>query len=186
MMNPSNVITFDARAWVRTHRRLFVVEGVVLMLLGSAAVVVPTAATLALEICIGWILLLSGMIGAVTTVWMRGSAGFAWSLVSAIVGIAAGATLLRWPLSGTVSLTLILILFFVLEGGASIMFAVSHRPERPGRWGWMLWSGVLDLVLALLILVGLPSTSGWAIGLLVGINMIFGGAALIAMAIGDA
>ena len=91
--------------------------------------------------------------------------------------------LLLWPLSGVLSLTLVLIVFFVIEGVASIMFALEHKRELSGRWGWMLASGIVDLILAAIILAGLPGTAAWAIGLLVGINMVFGGSALIAMAL---
>ena len=81
-----------------------------------------------------------------------------------------------------------LILFFVIEGVASIMFALEHKRELSGRWGWMLASGIIDLILATIIFAGLPGTAAWAIGLLVGINMVFGnmvfgGSALIAMAL---
>lgn len=74
-------------------------------------------------------------------------------------------------------------MFFVIEGVASIMFALEHKRELSGRWGWMLASGIIDLILAAVILAGLPGTAAWAIGLLVGINMVFGGWALIAMAL---
>jgi uncharacterized membrane protein HdeD (DUF308 family) len=114
---------------------------------------------------------------------MRQAPGFWWSLVSAILGIAVGIILLLWPLSGVLSLTLILIVFFVIEGIASIMFALDHKRELSGQWGWMLASGIIDLILATIILTGLPGTAAWALGLLVGINMVFGGSALIAMAL---
>jgi uncharacterized membrane protein HdeD (DUF308 family) len=65
----------------------------------------------------------------------------------------------------------------------SIMFALEHKRELSGRWGMMLISGIVDLILAGMIFVGLPATAAWAIGLLVGINMIFGGSALVAMAL---
>jgi len=165
------------------HWVLFLVEGIILVILGLAAVVIPPIATLAVEILIGWLFLISGIVGLITTFWMREAPGFWWSLVSAILAIAAGVVLLLWPLSGILSLTLILILFFVIEGVASIMFALEHKRELSGRWGWMLASGVVDLILAAVILAGLPGAAAWAIGLLVGINMVFGGAALIVMAL---
>jgi uncharacterized membrane protein HdeD (DUF308 family) len=114
---------------------------------------------------------------------MRGAPGFWWSLISAIVAIAAGVVLLLWPVNGTLSLTLVLIAFFIVEGGASIFYAVEHRAQLSGRWGWMMVSGIIDIILAAIILGGLPGTAFWALGLLVGINMVFGGAALIAMAL---
>jgi uncharacterized membrane protein HdeD (DUF308 family) len=91
--------------------------------------------------------------------------------------------LLLWPISGTISLTLVLIAFFIIEGIVSIMYAIEHRNQLSGQWGWMLLSGIIDLILAAIIFAGLPGTAAWALGLLVGINMLFGGAALIAMAL---
>jgi uncharacterized membrane protein HdeD (DUF308 family) len=165
------------------HWVLFLVEGIILVILGLAAIVIPPIATLAVEILLGWLFLISGAVGLITTFWMRHAPGFWWSLVSAILGIAAGIVLLLWPLSGVLSLTLVLIVFFGIEGVASIMFALEHKRELSGRWGWLLASGIVDLILAAIILAGLPGTAAWAIGLLVGINMVFGGSALIAMAL---
>lgn len=165
------------------HWRLFLAEGIILVILGLAAIVVPPIATLAAELLFGWLFLISGIVGLITTLRMREAPGFGWSLVSAILGIAAGVVLLLWPLTGVLSLTLVLIVFFVIEGVASIMYALAHKRELSGRWGWMLASGVVDLILSAIIFTGLPGTAAWALGLLVGINMVFGGSALIAMAL---
>jgi uncharacterized membrane protein HdeD (DUF308 family) len=165
------------------HWKLFLVEGIILVVLGLIAIVVPPIATLAIEILVGWLFLVSGIVGLITTFWMRDAPGFWWSLFSAVIGIAAGVVLLGWPVSGVLSLTIVLIAFFVIEGVATIMFALDHKRELSGRWGWMLASGVVDLILAGIILSGLPASAAWAIGLLVGINMVFGGSALIAMAL---
>jgi uncharacterized membrane protein HdeD (DUF308 family) len=172
-----------ATAALREHWVLFLVEGVVLLVLGATAVVLPPIATLAVTILFGWLFLVSGIVGLVTTFWMRHAPGFWWSLLSAALGIIVGAMLLASPVTGALSLTLVLIAFFLIEGAVTIMFALDHRRELSGRWGWMLMSGIIDLVLAMMIFAGLPSTAAWAVGLLVGINMIFGGAALIAMAL---
>ena len=129
------------------------------------------------------VFLVSGIVGLFTTYWLRHAPGFWWSLVSAILALVVGGMLLASPLTGAFSLTLLLIAFFIVEGAASIMFAFDHKRELSGRWGWMLVSGIIDLALALMIFAGLPSTAAWALGLLVGINMIFGGTALIAMSL---
>jgi len=162
------------------HWTLRLVEGIVLVILGLAALVIPRS--LAVDMLFGWLFLISGITGLISTLWVRRAPGFGWSLVSAILGIVAGMLLLLSP-KGVLSLTLILIVFFVIEGVASIMFALEHKRELSGRWGWMLASGIIDLILATIILTGLPGTAAWAIGLLVGINMVFGGSALIAMAL---
>jgi len=184
-MNPSdlNAIRTATRRALGAHWKLFLTEGIVLVILGFAAVAIPQIASLAVTFLVGWVFLLSGAVGLYTTFAMRGAPGFGWSLISALLGIAAGLVLLLWPLSGVFSLTLVLIVFFVIEGVASILFALDHKRELSGRWGLMLASGVLDLVIAAIIFAGLPGTAAWAIGLLVGINMLMGGAALIAMAL---
>ncbi len=168
---------------MQEHWVLFLVEGIILVVLGLAAIIVPPLATLAVAIFLGWLFLISGIVGLVTTFWMRHAPGFWWSLLSAVLGIVAGIVLIGWPVSGAISLTLVLIVFFVIEGVASIMFALEHRRELSGRWGWMLASGIVDLILAAIIFAGLPLSAAWALGLLVGINLVFGGSALIAMAL---
>jgi uncharacterized membrane protein HdeD (DUF308 family) len=168
---------------IHEHWVLFLIEGIVLVLLGAIAIVVPPLATLTYTILIGWIFLVSGVVGLITTFWMRHAPGFWWSLLSALIAIAAGFLLLGWPVTGALSLTLVLTSFFIVEGIASIMYAIEHRNQLTGRWGWMLVSGIIDLILAAIIIAGLPGTAAWAIGLLVGINMLFGGGALIGMAL---
>jgi uncharacterized membrane protein HdeD (DUF308 family) len=168
---------------IRRHWVLFLVEGLLLITFGAIAIVVPGVAALTVTILLGWLFLFSGILGLVTTIWMRQLPGFWWSLLSAVLAIATGAALLWWPFGGVLSLTLGLAIFFLIEGAVSIMYALDHRREFGGRWGWMLASGVVDIVLALLILAGFPGTASWAIGLLVGINMLMGGVALVAMAL---
>jgi len=162
---------------------LFLVEGIILLVLGAAAIIVPVIATLAFTLFIGWLFLISGVVGLITTFWMRNAPGFWWSLLSGVVGIAAGIVLILWPISGTVSLTLLLIAFFLVEGIVTLMYAFEHRAQLSGRWGWMLASGIVDLILAGIIFAGLPETATWALGLLVGINLLFGGVAMIGMAL---
>ena len=168
---------------LRAHWRFFLAEGIILFILGILAIVVPPIATIAVEVLIGWLLLMSGIVGLISTFRTRGAPGFGWSLLSAVIGTVAGIVLLAWPLSGALSLTLILTVFLVLEGVVSILYALEHKRELSGRWSMMLFSGVVDLFLAAIIFAGLPGTAAWAIGLLVGINLVFGGSALISMAL---
>jgi uncharacterized membrane protein HdeD (DUF308 family) len=168
---------------IHKHWVLFLIEGIVLLILGIVAILVPLIATLAFTILVGSLFLISGIVGLIATFWARHAPGFWWSLISAVIGILAGLALLTSPVVGALSLTLVLVAFFVIEGIASIMYAVDHRRQLTGSWGWMLLSGIIDLILAAIILAGLPGTAVWALGLLVGINMLFGGGALIAMAL---
>jgi uncharacterized membrane protein HdeD (DUF308 family) len=168
---------------IREHWVLFLIEGIVLVILGILAVVIPPIATIAVTLVVGWLFLISGIVGLVTTYVARHAPGFWWSLISAVLAVIAGLVLLLWPISGAVTLTLLLIAFFTIEGIVSIMYALEHKKELSGRWGWMLVSGIIDLILAAIILSGLPGTAAWAIGLLVGINLLFGGVAMIGMAL---
>jgi uncharacterized membrane protein HdeD (DUF308 family) len=168
---------------LQAHWQWFLVEGIILLGLGLAAILLPLIATIAVEIMVGWLLLMSGIVGMIATFRMRQAPGFGWAVLSAILAIAAGLVLLRWPLGGALSLTLILTVFFVIEGVASIFYSFEHKRELSGRWSFMLMSGVLDLILGGFIVIGLPGTAAWAIGLLLGINMVFGGWAIISMAL---
>jgi uncharacterized membrane protein HdeD (DUF308 family) len=183
--NPSDIDRFERRAMgaLRAGWRFLLIEGIILLVLGAAAIIVPPIATFAVAIILGWLFLISGIVGFVTTFMMRHAPGFWWSLFSAVVGIAAGLALLGSPAAGALSLTLLLIAFFILEGVATIMYALDHKRELSGQWGLMLASGIVDLALAVIIIAGLPGTAAWVIGLLVGINMLFGGAALIGLAL---
>lgn len=173
-----------ARETLHEHWVLFLIEGVVLVVLGATAIVLPVLASLAVAILLGWLFLVSGVLGLISTFSMRHAPGFWWSLLSGVLAIVVGALLLWMPVTGMFSLTFLVIAFFIVEGVASIMFALDHKRELTGQWGWMLASGIVDLALAALLFAGLPSTAAWAVGLLVGINMVFGGASLIALALG--
>jgi uncharacterized membrane protein HdeD (DUF308 family) len=171
-----------ARA-LREHWTLFLVDGIVLLILGILAVVVPPLATLAVTVFLGWLFVISGLFGLVTTFGARHAPGFWWSLLSSVLALAVGILMIVLPASGAISLTLVLMAFFILDGIASIMYALDHRQQLTGRWGWLLAVGVCDLAIAALIIAGFPATAAWALGLLVGINMIFSGTALIMIAL---
>ena len=95
----------------------------------------------------------------------------------------AGITLLWNPIAGVATLTFVLTAFFLIDGVLIVAMAIEHRRELSGRWEWMMIGGIMDLVLAAIIILGLPGTLAWALGLLVGIDLMFGGIALIAMAL---
>ena len=174
-------------------RTLFLIEGLVLAMLGLFAVIIPSISASTMTAVLGWLFLFSGFVGLATTFWARGARGYWWALVSALLTILVGIVLIAnksqdlyggligWPLHQAGPLRMILMLFFLIEGGASIMFAVEHRNQFSGRWTWMLLSGAVDIVLACIIIFDLPGASAWTMGLLVSINLMLGGVALIAM-----
>ena len=177
------------------HWLLFAVEGAVLVALGAVAVTIPAIANVDVTGALGWIFLLSGAVGLAITYLARQAPGSLWSLLSALLAIFVGVVLIEnksqdlyggmmgWPFHNAGPLRLILVLFFLAEGAASIMFSIEHRRHRTGRWALMLASGIVDIVLASVIIFALPGSSAWAMGVLVGVNMILGGAALIAIGV---
>jgi len=172
----------DMAEIMRKHWKALLIEGILLVILGVLAIALPLLASIAITLFLGWMFLISGIAGLILTFWARQMPGFWWSIVSALLSLAAGILLVGWPGQGVISLTLVLGVFFVMEGVASIMYALEHRKELSGRWGWMVAAGILDLIISAMIITGLPGSAAWAIGLLVGINLVFGVATLIGMA----
>src|SRR3954463_12650433 len=168
---------------VRAHWKAFLIEGILLAILGLAAMIVPPLASLAVTIFLGWMFLISGVAGLVLTFWARQMPGFWWSLISAILAVGAGIILLAQPGQGTLTLTIVVGTYFLAEGVATIMYALEHRKELSERWRWLLTAGIMDILIAAIIVAVLPGSALWALGLLVGINMLFGGASLIGMAL---
>src|ERR1700689_2880610 len=185
MTLPQDITNLQSKmsAAVREHWKAFLFEGILLVILGLAAMIVPPLASLAVTIFLGWMFLISGIGGLILTFWARQMPGFWWSLISAVLAIGAGLILLARPVQGTLTLTIVIGAFFLAEGVATIMYSLEHRRELSERWSWMLFSGILDILISFLIISGLPGSAEWAIGLLVGINLLFGGSTLIGVAL---
>jgi uncharacterized membrane protein HdeD (DUF308 family) len=167
---------------IHAHWKLFLAQGIVMMVLGVLAVALPNIATLAIEIFVGWLFFIGGIFRAVSVWHSRQAPGFAWALLTAVLSIVLGLILVFRPMAGVLTLTMVLVAFFVIEGIASIIGAIEHR-QHLRSWGWVLFSGIVDLLLAYLIWQGWPSSASWAIGLLVGVNMLFLGLSLVMTAL---
>ena len=164
------------------HWKLFLFQGVIISLLGVGAIVVPQIATLAIDIFIGWILIMAGIIRGITLFRSRSLPGTILSVLGALLAIVLGVLLIAKPAEGVLTLTMVLVALFIFQGVFSILIALQFR-KHVRSWGWTMVSGIIDLFLAYLIMRGWSDTASWAIGLLVGINMLFVGVALISNAI---
>jgi uncharacterized membrane protein HdeD (DUF308 family) len=184
-MQPASDRDFNSTVQKALHAHWYwlLIEGIILIVLGFGAIVIPAIAGIAATIWIGWLFVLGGIVGIVSTLRARGAPGFGWALFSAILALLAGLLLLWNPMQGLLTLTYVLIAFFIIDGIAMIMYAIEHRRELTGRWEWLLFNGVIDLILAVIILSGMPGSAAWALGLLLGIDLVFGGASLIAVAL---
>ena len=168
---------------VKAHWKAFLFEGILLAVLGVAALILPPLASLAIAIFLGWMFLISCIGGLIVTYWARNTPGFWWSLISAALAVLTGILLLARPVQAVLTLTIVLGAYFLAEGVATIMYALEHRRELSSRWSWLLISGLVDIAISFMVITGLPSSAEWAIGILVGINLLFGGASLIGMAL---
>ena len=168
----------DTGTLLHARWRSILTQGVMLALLGMLAIALPVLTTLAIDIVIGWLLLFGGVWRAIAHMRARHSYGFGWYLATALMSIVLGASMLLVPHAGMKALTGLLFAFFMLDGMGKIHFALDLR-HYAREWGWAMTGGLLDLALAGLILAGWPATAAWALGLLVGLNMMFFGFALI-------
>jgi uncharacterized membrane protein HdeD (DUF308 family) len=167
---------------LRSHWRLFVFQGVIMIILGVLAVAAPAWATIAVDIYVGWLFAFSGVIGLVAMFSAGSVPGFLWTFVTALLSVAVGGLLLWKPAEGVLSLTVVLTAFFIVEGVFQAVAAVIYRDGMPGSWGWLLLSGLADLALAAIIIMGWPGSG--VLGLLVGINLLTSGWAVVMVALG--
>jgi uncharacterized membrane protein HdeD (DUF308 family) len=149
-----------------------VVLGIALIVLGTVLLGSPVIATLATVTALGFLILAGGVIEIVGAFWCQEWSGFFLALLSGILGLVVGLMLLGNPIQGGITLTILLASFLFVGGIFKAVAAIAHRFES---WGWLLLSGVVDVVLGVLIWRELPSSGLTIIGVLVGISLIFRG-----------
>ncbi|HSG89910.1 MAG TPA: DUF308 domain-containing protein [Pseudomonadales bacterium] len=180
MATEIRVTSIDLDAALHAHRKGFRNTGLVLILLGVTAIVLPLAAALAINMLLGVLLLAGGAVMGVQAIRSMGAARFWWHLGLAVLYAVMGVLLLVDPLSGVVTLTLLLAALLLFEGAVKIALALPMRGID--GWLWLLFSGVLTALLGGLILSGLPGSAAWALGLIFGINLLFTGVSLVSLA----
>lgn len=155
--------------------------GLVQVIAGILAVGAPMIATMASAVFLGWLFVFSGVFQLIHAFRVRGWQGFTLHVLGGIIYTVAGLVLVATPMQGAVTLTLMLALFFVIEGVVRCAQALRLRPGH--RWGWFLLGGLSGIVLGLLILSEWPASGTWAVGLMVGINLILSGSTLASLAL---
>ena len=154
--------------------------GIVLIALGVASVLAPAVAGSALMIVIGFILLLAGIVAIVRELKAEASKEKTMGLILGIITALAGIAVIGHPLFGLAFLTLLLVGYFVVEGVWKIVVSFRYKPAT--GWKWLLASGALSLILGLLIWSQWPVSGMWAVGVLVGVNLLGTGLALVTLA----
>jgi len=146
---------------------------VLLIVAGLLAIAVPQAAGIAVNLLVGWLLVFSGAVHLVFAWHTRTTGGILWELLLGIIYIFIGGYLLVHPVAGLATLTLALAIYLFAEGILELILGFRIRP-MPGS-GWLLFDGVITLILAVMIWKTWPSSTEWVIGTLVGISMLFSG-----------
>jgi uncharacterized membrane protein HdeD (DUF308 family) len=170
----------DSAEQLRRMRRRLTIAGVVSLLAGIVAIVLPNIASIATAIFVGWLLVLVAALYVVDAFSTPDQTRTTLRLLLAVLTFAAGVYLLVAPLDGTYTLTVILVIWFVAIGIARLVIGVTDYPTFEGIM--LAVSGALALGLGLLLAMRLPDAASWAIGLVVGVDFVFTGALMIALA----
>ncbi|PSH63678.1 MULTISPECIES: HdeD family acid-resistance protein [Phyllobacterium] len=168
------------RETVKRYSLWYLIQGIVLVAAGILAIIYPVISSVAVIILLGWLLIISGLAQGIGLLGARHVPHFWLQLVSVILALLIGFLFLRDPAQGLLTVTLLLIVFFMIEGISKIVFSLTIRPFP--NWGWVLASGLVGILLSLVLWASLPVTALWLVGLLLGIQLISVGAALTQLA----
>jgi uncharacterized membrane protein HdeD (DUF308 family) len=167
---------------VRERRGWFVAMGLASIVLGVLAIVLPYAATLFTTVVIGWLIVLAGVSEGYHALANRGWAGAGWELLSAAVQVIAGLVLVLFPLVGKIALVVVVAAYFFSEGALKLIRASQHRGLRGS--GWLVFDGLLAMVLGIIIIGSGLGTAIRLLGLLVGIHLLAGGTSMVLIGVG--
>jgi uncharacterized membrane protein HdeD (DUF308 family) len=171
--------TFGKINDVIQHPGWFIALGVAFIIGGILAIYMPTFASIAVALTVGWVFIFVGVAGLVQAWQVWSWSGAIWTAITGLITLAGGIALLLYPDVGALSLTLLLGAVFVAKGISQIIFGFNYRPFD--GWGWVVAAGVLSVVVGGLILFSWPSSADWALGTLAGVSLIFSGWSYIAM-----
>lgn len=168
------------RETVKRYSLWYLIQGVLLVVAGILALVYPFIASVAVVFLLAWILILSGVLQGIGLIGASNVPHYWLQLISAVLAILIGVLLLNSPDSGLLIMTVLLIVYFMVEGIAKVIFALTIRPFP--NWGWVLGSGLVGILLALILWANMPLTADWVLGLMLGILLVCEGAALTYLA----
>ena len=164
------------RETVKRHSLWYLVQSALMILGGILALFYPILSSFAVVLFLGWVLIISGVVQGISLIGAQHVPHFWLQLVSVVLSVIVGLLFLRHPGEGLLTLALLLIVFFMVEGMSKIIFALTIRPFP--NWGWVLVSGVIGILLSFYLWASLPVTAIWLLGVLLGIQLICEGVAL--------
>jgi len=171
----------ETRREIANHWGWFLALGILLVVAGMAAIAFPFLSTIAAKLAIGWIFLIAGVVEVIHAFYVKRWSGFFWNLLIGLLYIVAGGWLAFFPLTGILTLTIVIAALFIAEGIMELIMGLRMRPHE--GWGWVVFSGLVAVAAGLLIALNLPVSAVWALGLLAGINLLFSGWSFIYLAL---
>lgn len=173
--------SFEMQQHISQNRVAFIVFGLLIIGLGIVAIAHPFLTTLAAKIFLGWTLLVTGVAQVIQSWSTKAWSEFFLNLLIGLLYMAVGGWLIYFPEVGVLTLAFVVALTFIGQGVIEVAMAFRMRPG--GGWFAMLLAGAVAMLVGVMILSGLPSTAAWAIGLLVGVNLIASGLTYIVLAL---
>ncbi len=168
------------RETVKRYSLWYLIQGILMIAAGALALIYPLLASVAMVFLLAWVLIISGVVQGIGLIGARQVPHFWLQLISVALSIIVGLLLLRQPQGGLQLFTVLLLIYFLVEGLAKLIFALSIRPFP--NWGWVLASGLVGLFLAAYLFANLSSVSEWVLGFLLGIQLLVEGAAITYLA----
>jgi uncharacterized membrane protein HdeD (DUF308 family) len=169
-------------AEVREHRGRFVALGIALVVLGALAIFTPLVTAVTTTLLLGWLLVLGGIAEGLHAISDHRRGGSGWSIASALFCLVAGALVIVFPTTTKLLVTLVLSGFLVVEGVLKILRALLHRDLNV--WGWLFFDGLFSLILGVLLWRHWPSGAAWALGLLIGLELVSSGVSVLVIGLG--
>lgn len=176
----AEVFRHAMRDTVKRYSLLYLIQGALLVAAGLLAIIYPVISSIAVVVLVGWLLIISGAVQALMLIGTRHVPHYWLQLVSVVLAILIGFLFLRDPGQGLLTVTLLLIVFFMIEGISKVVFALTIRPLP--QWGWVLASGVVGVLLSIFLLLSFPVSAVWLVGVLLGIQLISVGSAIFWLA----
>lgn len=162
-----------SREAIQRNSGWFIGLGILWMVFGILAIILPTVAGVAVDILLGILFLVGGAAQIVHAARAKGWRGTVWQGLGGVLALILGAVLLFFPWQGLLALTVVLAAFFLANGVFKIVAAFGNRDMK--GWGWLLFSGILSIIIGVLVTIGWPASALWAVGILVGIELLFMG-----------
>ena len=172
----SQVMRDAMRETVKRHSLWYLIQGALMVLAGIFAVMFPIFSFLAVAVVLGWLLIISGITQGISLIGARNVPHFWLQLLSVVLSVVIGLMFIRNPGQGLVVLTMLLIVYFMVEGISKVIFSLTIRPFP--NWGWVLASGLIGILAAVYLWSSMPVKAVWLLGLLLGVLLISEGAAL--------